>query len=95
MYKLHKEVSDQVSDEIMFPTASEIAKALPEPVIPEYIVDKFEKKMEAETTTEDENAQINKIFDGIAGGAFTQRFKALQPGPESMVVNGNTYNPTF
>jgi hypothetical protein len=40
MYKLHKAVSDQVPDEVMFPTANEIRDAVPESVIPESVVEK-------------------------------------------------------
>ena len=38
MYKLHKAVSDQVPDEVMFPTANEIKDAVPESVIPDSVV---------------------------------------------------------
>jgi hypothetical protein len=40
MYKLHKEVSDQVADDIMFPSPTDITQAIPETVIPNYIVEK-------------------------------------------------------
>ena len=40
MYKLHKAVSDQVPDEVMFPTANEIKDAVPESVIPDSVVEK-------------------------------------------------------
>jgi hypothetical protein len=51
MYKLHKEVSDQVSDDIMFPSANDITQAIPEPVIQSYVV---EKKV-AETYPDEDN----------------------------------------
>lgn len=50
MYKLHKEVSDQVPDDLMFPTAQEITKAIPEPVIPDYVL---EKKLESSNEDDD------------------------------------------
>ena len=40
MYKLHKAVSDQVPDEVMFPTANEIKDAVPESVIPDSVLEK-------------------------------------------------------
>ena len=40
MYKLHKAVSDQVPDDVMFPTASEITNALPESSIPDSVLEK-------------------------------------------------------
>ena len=40
MYKLHKAVSDQVSDDLMFPSAQDITAAVPESVIPDQVLEK-------------------------------------------------------
>ena len=89
MYKLHKAVSDQVPDEVMFPTANEIKDAVPESVIPDSVVEKHIPE------EQEESQQLDKIFGGIAGGAFQQRFAALKPGPSDTGASGNVYNQSF